>query len=102
MKKYTDVLREYAKRLNDDDLKYLNMRLTHRLGGDVGEAIEFMQRNQEIDRWLSSAGNATDFFDMLDSIDSSVQQEVKKRFGSYEQAKEKSKASAATASAAGR
>ena len=89
MKKYTDVLREYAKRLNDEDLKFLNMRLTHRLGGDVGEAIEFMQRNQEVDRWLSTAGNATDFFDMLDQIDASVQQEVKKRFGGYEQKESK-------------
>jgi hypothetical protein len=81
MKKHTDILREYVRRLNDDDLKFLGARLTHRLGGDLGESLELIQRNQDIDKWLSSASSADDFFNMLDQVDSYIQQEMKKRLG---------------------
>lgn len=90
MKKFNDVLREYVRRLNDEDLKYIGMRLGNRLGGDMGEAIEVIQRHSEVDRWLSTANSADDFFTMIDQVDNYVQLEVKKRFGGHEQ-KEKAK-----------
>lgn len=79
MKKHTDVLKEYVRRLEDADLKFIQMRLTRRLGGDLGEAVELIQRHPEVDRWLATATGANDFFDMIDQIDSYVQAEVKKR-----------------------
>jgi len=91
MKKFNDVLKEYVRRLNDDDLKYIGMRLANRLGGDLGEAVEVVQRQPEMDRWLSSATSADDFFNMVDQVDSYVQLEVKKRFGSYEPKETKSR-----------
>jgi hypothetical protein len=84
MKKYNDILREYSKRLNEDELKYISIRLARRLGGDLGEAVELIQKHSEVDRWLSSANSAGDFFDMIDQVDVYVQQEIKKRL-SYEQ-----------------
>ncbi len=85
MKKFNDALKEYVRRLNDDDLKYIGIRLANRLGGDLGEAAEVVQRNPEMDRWLSAANSADDFFTMIDQVDLSVQLEAKKRFGGYEQ-----------------
>jgi hypothetical protein len=80
-----EIIREYAKKLSDDELRYLNIRLTQRIGGDIAEAVECIQSNQEMDRWLSGASSASDFFDMVDQVDGYIQQEVKRRFFSYEQ-----------------
>ena len=85
MKKHGDFLREYVRRLNDDDLKYLSTRMTYRVGSDLGEAVELIQKNQELDRWLAGAASCTAFFDMIDQLDGYIQQETKKRFGFYEQ-----------------
>jgi len=83
MKKNTDNLKEYLKKLNDDDLKYLGARLSQRLGGDMAEAVDLMQKNQEVDHWLRSAGDSDEFFDMMDLVDDLVQQETRKRFGRW-------------------
>jgi hypothetical protein len=93
MKKYVynDALREYIKKLNDDDLKFIGTRLSQRIGSDVGDAVEVIQRNSDMDRWLSSAVNADDFFEMVDQLDNCVQQEVRKRLGGYEQKEKKSR-----------
>lgn len=95
MKKYNDTVRDYVRRLNDDDIKFLSSRLSNRLGGDLGEAFDLIQCNQDMDRWLSSADNADDFFDMVDIIDNQIQQEVKRRF-SHEPKEQTTKASTAT------
>lgn len=78
--KFSDTLKDYVKRLSDDDLHFLNVRLSNRLGGDVGEAVEFLQKNSEIDRWLALSNNATEFFDMVDLVDQQLQYEAQKRF----------------------
>lgn len=78
MKKSVD-LREYVKKLNDEDIKYINTRLDRRIGSDVAELVDFLQKNQEVDKWLSGACNADAFFDMIDQVSSHAQQEAKKR-----------------------
>jgi hypothetical protein len=85
MKKYNDTLKEYVKRINDDDLKYISIRLLRRIGSDVGEAVEVVEKFNDMDRWLAASNSADDFFNMIDQLDIAVQQEVKKRFGNYEQ-----------------
>jgi hypothetical protein len=95
LKKYNnDIVKEYARRLNDDDLHFVGIRLNQRSGGDVGEAVEFMQKNPDIDKYLASATNADAFFDMLDLLDSHIQTEAKKRFVVHEPSKEKRTANA--------
>lgn len=76
---YNDLLKEYVRRLNDDDLRFLSLRLGQRLGGDVGDAVEFLQRHPDIDRWFDNATTAADFYDMVDLVDNSVQMEARKR-----------------------
>lgn len=87
--KYNDVVKEYVRRLGDEDLRFLSLRLGQRLGGDVGEVLEILQRSADVDRWLSTAPSANDFFDMVDLMDSQVQGEVRKRL-SHEKKREAS------------
>ena len=55
-KKPDSLLREYASNLSDDNLNYLNSRLTQRLQGDIVDALDvFHKTNDNICRWLSSA-----------------------------------------------
>jgi len=78
--RFSDTVREYARKLNDDDLRFLDLYLSRRVGADVAEAVEFLQHNSEIDRWLSLCKDGTDFFDMLDQVNAGLQVEANKRF----------------------
>lgn len=78
--KTNNVLREYVKKLSDDELKFIHQRLTQRIDADVAEAVDFIQHSPEMDKWLLGADGADDFFDMIDQVDEYVEQEVKKRF----------------------
>jgi len=80
MKKYVDMVKDYIKKLTDDDIDYIRDRLLRRIGSDVAEVVEMLQGNPEMDWWLTQAETADDFFDMVDQVDSLVQQEAKKRF----------------------
>lgn len=73
------VLREYATSLNDDELKYLLMRLDQRFGGDVGEAVLLLQHNEGIDNWLRTARSYEEFFRLLDVVQNHMEYESKRR-----------------------
>jgi hypothetical protein len=77
--KAPNVLREYAAALNDDELKYLYMRLDQRFDGDVAEALLIMQRHEGIDNWLKSAKRYNDFFGLLDVVVHHFEYESKRR-----------------------
>lgn len=87
--KYHDILRDYVKKLGDEDLKWINIRLSQRVGSDVAEVLQFVEKHPDMDRWLSLASTASDFFDMVDQVDQCVQQEVKKRFAPHEKEKQR-------------
>ncbi len=74
-----DFLKEYATRLPDEQLRYLDMRLKHRLTGDLAEAITLLSSSIDMDRHLSSSKGADDFYDMLDAIQKTVEKEVRRR-----------------------
>ena len=79
MKKPDVYLKEYAQRLSEDNLKFLNQRLSQRLGGDVAEALDFLSGVKEIDRWLSSAASNDEIYDMLDLVESALTAENDRR-----------------------
>lgn len=87
MKKSNDFLKEYSRRLNDEDLKYLHTRLTFQLGGDLGDVVEFAQENEDVDKWMSSASTSNEIYDMIDQLGYFVGQEVKRRIAFYESKK---------------
>lgn len=81
MKKPEILLKEYAQRLSDDNLKFVNGRLTQRLSGDLPEVLDFFTNSNEVDRWLASSKTAWELYDMLDSTHNFVEKEYARRFG---------------------
>lgn len=79
MKKY-DICKDFVRKLSDENLRYFKSKLAQRLGGDVGEVVEFVQKNSEMDRWLGSARNAEEYFDMIDHLDDMIESEIEKRY----------------------
>lgn len=84
MKNADVTLKEYARRLSDDDLQFLVVRHNERLGGDQGEFTNFVSQNRDLDRWLGSATNSSEFFSRLDEIGDSILKECERRYGRKE------------------
>ncbi len=73
------VVTEYVGRLSDDDLRYLYVRFQQRLGGDLEEACNFMAKDQEVEKFLSSSNGSMDWFDRVDLCGETVDKEWNKR-----------------------
>lgn len=78
-KKGDTFLKDYAGRLTDEQLRFLDMRLKHRLTGDLAEAVTFLSGSPDMDRHLSGAKGAMDFYDFLDAVQKSVEKEARRR-----------------------
>ena len=79
MKHCDAILTEYVKKVSDEDLSWLRIRCKQDVSGDKGEIANFFSRDREVDRWLSTAPGADDFFDMLELVSYHVQQEHNRR-----------------------
>lgn len=79
MRKPDIYLKEYCQKLSDDNLKLLGNRLSQRMSGDLGDVLEFLSNNREMDRWLSSAQTSIELYDMIDAVGESVVTELQKR-----------------------
>ncbi len=79
MKKPENMVREYVRRMSDEDLKFVNSRLNQRLSSDLAEVLQYFSRANEMDRWLASAKEATELYDMIDMIQSFVEKESSRR-----------------------
>ena len=79
MKKPETMLKEYCQKLSDENLKWIHNRLTHRLGGDVGDVVEFVQNNRDVDRLFITAADTMSLFDMIDSLATAASKEAEKR-----------------------
>jgi len=65
--------------LSDDDLQYLHTRLKQRLGGDLAEAGDFMDKNPEMVQFFSNSDGSMDWFDRLDLVENAINKEMEKR-----------------------
>lgn len=72
------LVREYVRRLNDEEFSYLYLRLRDNCPGDAEQVLEFLQKAPEMDRWLRTAGSVTEFYEMIDFIYHFMDSEVKK------------------------
>lgn len=86
MKKFDVVLKEYVRNLSDDDFRFLSVRLAQNIPGDLPEVADFLSRNKEIDRWLSSATSSSEWFAMIDYLGEFVSKELKRRSVLYNEA----------------
>lgn len=73
------LLKEYVKKLSIDDLNFLMIRLSQRLGSDLSEAAEFMQRDRELDKWLCLASSHGEWYERIDKINEFVKVEIDRR-----------------------
>lgn len=76
-----NYLREYVKKLPNDDAIYLGVRYMRNLCGDRADIANFLSKNHEIDTWLSGANDADEWYNMLDMIGTHVIKDYKKRVG---------------------
>jgi len=79
MKKFESVIRTYLSGLSFDELRFLAIRFTDRIGSDIAEVTEFLSKSPEMDRFLLTARNAEEFYDMLDLIHTYVEKEFYRR-----------------------
>lgn len=79
MKKPDTLVREYVRRLSDDDLHNICTRLSQHVAGDWAECAMIFERDKEINRWLLSANGADEWFDMVDSIGQAAGIEMENR-----------------------
>ena len=68
MRSSNSVLKEYVSSLSYKELLFLKTRFSQRVGGDLGEAVNFISKNEEMDKWLLAAEGAEDFYQMLDVL----------------------------------
>ena len=79
MKKPNVLLREYASRLSDVELRDIGQRLSQRLSGDYAEAAQMLQRDREVDQWLRTSDSADSWFEMLETVLEVINREQKRR-----------------------
>lgn len=78
-KKTDNFFKDFVSRLTDEHLRFLDMRLKHRLTGDLAEAVNFLSTHSDMDKHLSAARGADEFYDMLDMLQKSIEREVRRR-----------------------
>jgi hypothetical protein len=79
MKKVDSVLKDYVSKLPFDGLKYLIERLDERVGSDLAEVIEYISKNPEVDKLLSSAKDYEEFWTAFDMVAAQIEKEYSRR-----------------------
>ena len=73
------LIKSYCSRVTDDNLSLLASSLPQSVIGDRAAACEILQKDKEIDKWLSYASSAGDWFSKIDSIGDFAAQEQEAR-----------------------
>ena len=79
MKKADVILSEYARKLSDEDLGYVARLYSQNLQGDLGEVTQVVSRDSSVDRVLTSAVSADEFFELVDQVGKYVKEEQSRR-----------------------
>jgi hypothetical protein len=73
------IVKEYVRRLSDDELNFIIERATQPVCGDRADISTLFEKDKEIDRWLSQSGGAFEWFDRVDLIETHAIAEQNKR-----------------------
>jgi hypothetical protein len=76
---FRSVVREFALSLSDGELEMLTSKLTHRMSGDMSDALNFISKNRRLDHLLAAAKSADEFYDLCDEMNEVLQQECRKK-----------------------
>ena len=72
-------IKEFAKRIPNEDLQFLVMKLARNWQGDRIEVVEYFFRDRDIERWMQQSSSAMDWYDMSDYIIEHVMKEHNRR-----------------------
>lgn len=74
-----EIIRNYTRKLFDNDLDFIASRLIDNYSGDMAVCLEFLQKNSDIDKILDSADDIKDFYAIIDLLRENVLLELRKR-----------------------
>ena len=80
MKNPDSMIKEYVANLNEEDLRFLFSRLSERMFGDLSDAINQMDKCNDIAKWFQTAKNSDEFYSMIDKVFKFIEKEHNKRF----------------------
>jgi len=75
----SDVLREYVRKLTNEQIDFLRIRFRQRLCGDLGNIANELAKDPDIDAWLSESTSADEWFQMVDKLSVFVDKESERR-----------------------
>ena len=75
------VVKEYVKRISNDDLAYLGIRFKQDMCGDKAEIALKLAQDAEVDQWLATSKSADEWFEMVEYIGDCVKIEYNRRVG---------------------
>jgi hypothetical protein len=82
-------VKEYVKKISEDDLRWLAIRFKERVAGDLCEALLMIQdRYGDLSRILTNTPSAEAVFDISDIIEKQIQDELKRRSSNYRPSKD--------------
>jgi hypothetical protein len=73
------IVKEYIRRLSDDDLCAIVSRLTQPVCGDRADISFFFEKDKDLNKWLCQARGAFEWFDKVDLIQDQAVLEQNKR-----------------------
>lgn len=73
------LLKEYCARLSEENLQIISSLLPQTIAFDRSAACAILQQDKEVDRWLTQATSADDWFSRVDSIGEAAIIEVENR-----------------------
>jgi hypothetical protein len=79
MKKTESMLKEYTQKLSDENLSFINLRLSQRLCGDISEVFCLVSKDSHIDKVMSSARSHDELMDFVEAMTEFVDREAKHR-----------------------
>lgn len=77
--KNSPSLKEYANQLNDTDIHCIYVGFHE---GDTGGTTDYVSKNKDIEKWLSTAESTDEFFKMMDQIQAAIDAEYRSRLSS--------------------
>lgn len=72
-------IKEYVKNLDDEKLKFLQIRLGQGFSGDFINVLLVLQENEIVDHWLKSVDSYEQFFERIDLMEHELSLETNRR-----------------------
>lgn len=73
------LVKEFCGRTSDEDLRTLADLLPQTVAFDRAKACDILERDNQVERWLSQATGAEDWFVRVDSVGDAAAEELGRR-----------------------